>query len=97
MPLALALVETLSITAAPVNLIQEDTSCTAERHGVARLLSFISHLELFLLIGVQAKLRLPVHLAVPAGVDRSCERPWLTTTRAETPDLRSRDHLSHST
>ncbi|CAI8820561.1 hypothetical protein EMIT0196MI5_200043 [Pseudomonas sp. IT-196MI5] len=68
MPLAPALVETLSIAAAPVNLIQEDTSRTAERHGIARLLRFIYHLVLLLLIGAQAKLRLPVHLAVPVGV-----------------------------
>jgi hypothetical protein len=61
MPLAAALVEALSIAAAPANFIQE-------------LLGFISHLVLFLLIGAQAKLRLPVHLAVPVGMDRRCEK-----------------------
>jgi NhaP-type Na+/H+ or K+/H+ antiporter len=72
MPLAPALVEALSIAAAPANVIQEDISRTAKRHGVARLLSFISHLVLFLLIGAQAKLRLPVHWAVPVEVDQRC-------------------------
>ncbi|MNQ39916.1 hypothetical protein D3C85_535550 [compost metagenome] len=66
--------EALSIATTPANLVQADTSPTTERYMIARLLSFISHLVLFLLIGAQAKLHLPVHLAVPVGVHRCCEK-----------------------